>query len=458
MSAIHDPNPLDLMFFVADRAARGLGIPNLNIQIILELGGRLDVVRLRRAVRALLRRHPAAGGRLVVAPLTGRPCWRLAIPTERDLKRIVRVYDDRSAGPAGVHRRIENLYNESITAPDLPPVRFCVLRAEAAGDVLMVRFRHALMDARGATFFLEDLDELYARDTAGAEPDAPAGGADDDYARLAGALPAGRRLRETLAALAGVRQAVPAPAALADPSVPLARAGPLRIVLRHLGAVQTQAVRDAALRVCGFGRFGDFLRACALKALRSVLPRVPDPATPLSTLHLVNHRKRRARAPVCRNLTSAVPLAVSAGMADDLVATADRLRDQMLEHMAGAHAARQFAVLAVLTRLPMALAAAAVRRSWTAAASGGGLFRPPSLPLGLMGAFTRPMETFCGQKLENYYGLATARPRPGYTIDVNLTGSGMNLCGAYYEGLVPRDRIERLLDRTIDLMRRAAPS
>ncbi len=455
--AIHEPNPLDLMFFIADEAARGLGLPNLNIQIILELDGRLDEHRLRRAVGALLRRHPAAGGRLVKTPVSGRPRWRLGQTARDVVERIVRVWEEDAVGPVSLHERIEALYNESIVAPELPPLRVHVLRSAARGDVLMVRFRHALMDARGATFFLEDLDELYAHDAPDALP-APAVADDDAYGRLTGEWPLTRRLRETLAALKTGRRSEAPAATLADPSVPLERAGRLRIVHRRLDPAGMQAVRDAALRVCGFGRFGDFLRACALKALAHALPHTPAPDTSLRTLNLVNHRKRRARTPVCRNLTSAVPLAVSAGSVDDIVATADRLRDQMLAHMAAGFSARQFAVLAQLTRLPIGLAAAVVRRGWTAPAGGGGLFRPPSLPLGLMGAFTRPMETFCTLGLRNYYGMATARPRPGLTIDVNLTERGMNLCGAFYEGLVARTRIERLLDGMIELMRTAAPS
>lgn len=60
------------------------------------------------------------------------------------------------------------------------------------------------------------------------------------------------------------------------------------------------------------------------------------------------------------------------------------------------------------------------------------------------------MPTFCGEGLENYYGFATARPLPGFTIDVNITADRINICGGYYDGLIPSDTMRTLIDGTID--------
>ncbi len=438
MTACHLPNPLDTMFLVADQAAGALDLPPICIHIALHLGGQVEPGRLRAALDALAGRYPPLRGRLTHNPL-GRLRWRICRPGEPAGRVPMRVIE--VAGPQAAEQRLQDIYANSEVEPAEAgrPLALYVLR-QPAGDVLLARIRHGLMDARGATFLLEDLDELYA---AGADTAPPASDETDLFDHLIADVSLRERLRTAARALRR-RPAAPVQQ-LGAQRLESARVGRLRYLRQTLDEQQLQAVQDAALTRCGFGRFGDYVRACGLLAALGALA-TPGPETVLSTYNLINHRKRRRRHPVCRNLTSAVPLGVPARLADDVVATADALRDQTLAAMNEQHSRRQFAALAVLMALPAPLLSGTLRRGWTGQkGASAGLLAPPTLPLGLMGPFSRPMPTFCGQPLENYYGLATARPLPGFTVDINTTGRAMNICVGYHDGLVSTGTMQRWL-------------
>ena len=85
-----DLNPVDYMFYVTGRVLRGFGLADANIQLIIELGGTLDVKRFRRTVAALQRVYPVMASRLVRSDITGRPRWRLDADPP-DLPQVVQV-------------------------------------------------------------------------------------------------------------------------------------------------------------------------------------------------------------------------------------------------------------------------------------------------------------------------------------------------------------------------------
>src|SRR5690606_28712256 len=100
------------------------------------------------------------------------------------------------------------------------------------------------------------------------------------------------------------------------------------LAVRRLDSSEAAALRDAALRTCGFGRVADFVRAAGLCAAHETLGSRSAAAGWYSTLHLVDNRRRRDPGPVCHNVFSTLPVYVPCELAGDRAATADLIRDQ----------------------------------------------------------------------------------------------------------------------------------
>jgi hypothetical protein len=448
---VQRPNPIDLMFFAADQAQRRCGLPGANIQSVLELGGTLNVDRLRAALGLIVRRYPVLGARPCVSLWTGRPYWCLdrPVPPGVHVRHVSPATDDalRQAG--------EDVFAVPVARWPQPPVEFTVLRAAGRGDHLVMRFPHALMDARGAMTVLDELDRLDMERPAAADLATVGDERRRDYAAQFDGLTLGERL----GLLGG--GPLPLPAApgggglfqLAGDPIPR-DLGRVRYTVRALSAADLQRAQDNALRACGPARFGDFLRACGLIALHRLCGRSVSPGTLYSTYNLLDIRPRRAN-PVCWNLTSSLPLAIPARLAVDRRTVADLLREQMLGHLAARTALRSFARLTLLMQPPTAAVAAVIHAGWQP----GRRPRPqhgaaptPSLPLGLIGRFARPMRTFCGVPLVSSHGFRTPLPDTGFALDANMTDTGMNITGAWLEARVDGAMVGALLDELVGVL------
>ena len=440
------PNPLDLLFFAGEQATRRAGLPGVHVHIHMELGGTLDVAGLRRALLDLYRVYPAIGARRELSLVTGRPRWRLDVPAA-DPRRIVRVHTLSPATTAQMQHAAETLLATPLDAANLPPVQFHVFRGLPTGDVLVMRWPHALMDGRGAFTILEELDRLYVErperatlHTAGDED------RDDFNQMLQRYTPLERvkmlrELRQNTAKTGPVIHLSQAP-------IP-ARGGRLRHVLRTLTPQETAQVDETCRRVSGTPLSGDFLRACALGALHEVLRR-PVPADAVYTTNSLLDNRRRQGPAVCWNLTSALPIVVPAAMVEDCQATTALIHRQMIAHVRARSAHRYYAAFALLLRAPTAYVGALLKtnmRSSKPAAKGMGLAQTPSLRLDFIGPFTRPLPTFCGTPLINHYGYSTLLPQPGFALHVNLTRERLNVSGVCMEERVPATLLAELIER-----------
>ncbi|MDM8008300.1 MAG: condensation domain-containing protein [Phycisphaerae bacterium] len=428
------PNPLDLYFFAADQAMRRIGLPGTNIHLCLELDGRVDVDGLNRAVQALWRVYPATGSRLERSRVTGRPRWRLDRPPAAP-SCVVRVCELTHASEHDIHGRIEALLNESIDLRGLPPVRFVVFRGLPEGDRLIARWPHALMDGRGGVTLLEELDRLYrgpadhrACVTVGDE-------SRRDFAELVRDAPLVLKPREVLSSTGNLRPRDWRTVRLSD-GIPLNRLGPVRFMLRRLTPEQTRTAKEVSLRVCGFARFGDFVRACAIRALDRVVPKPLPSHAGYCTLNLIDLRKRRQSAPVCRNLTNALPMYIPARIAQDRRAVADLARDQMAAMLQSRTMLLRLVTVHRFTFLPTSLLVNVLHQRLIATGLRGmpsGMGNAPSLPLGLIGSFSKGMPTFCGAGLTNIYGLRPVPFQTGLSVDVNEAQERLNIAAMYYE-------------------------
>ncbi len=447
VARFQQPNPLDLFFFAADRALRRLGLPGAYIHLCLEMRSRCDIEGLKRALGVLYRVYPAAGSRLECSPITGRPRWRLD-EDPPNLDRVVRVYQLAPATESEWHRQVETLLGCRTDPSGLPPVRFHVFRGLASGDRLVMRWPHAFMDGRGGVTLLEEIDRLYQQKSTPSLASTAGDESRDDFGRLIAGVPHGRNPR---ALLDGTRGAGPSGVRIARlASEPISPGpGPLRCFVRRLSAEQTRRAEEAALRTCGFGRFGDFVRACAIAALHRAMPRPLPTGASYCILNLIDHRKRRHRAPVCRNLTGGLPIFVPVGLASDRRAVADLAREQTAAAIASGAMVRRLVAVQWLTRLPTGLLVHLMHRSMSARHAGllpAGMGNPPSLPLGFIGSFSKRMPTFCGGELVNIFGLRPAPFQSGLSVDVNKAQDRINLAGMFFESRISAAAMNTFLD------------
>jgi len=428
------PNPLDLMFFAFDRAARRLGLPGAFIHFNLELGGQLDVEGLKRTLAAVHRVYPATGSRLEWSPVLGRPRWRLDV-CPPDLDRVVQVHRLRPATEEELQRRIDGLLGTPVDLVNLPPLQFHVFRGLSGGDLLAVRWPHALMDARGGCVVMEEIERLYQT---APDPSALTSAGDelhDDFARLT----AGNRAGQGLALLR--KWVAPDPSrewrnAQLPVAPELGELGPLRSAVRRLSAGEVRRVHEVSRRLCPSVRFGAFLRACAIRALHHLMPRPQRPRTRYSVPYVIEGRERPCRRPVCRNMFNLERVGVPADLAPDRAGVARLLHDRTAEMLAGGPTAGYLATVVRLSRLPTAVVAGLVRRSLTTEPPSwqrGELAEPPSLPMGFLRAFTRDMPTFCGARLLRTYAFRPPLPRVGLAAQVAAEQGQLTICGFYFE-------------------------
>ncbi len=447
MTRYQEPNPLDLYFFAADQAMRRVGLPGTNIHLCLELNGHLDVDGLKRAVQALWRVYPATGARLERSSITGRPRWRLGAPPA-DASCVVRVCEFAATRELDIHGRIEGLLNEPIDLRGLPPVRFVVFRGHSEGDRLVARWPHPLMDGRGGVTLLEELDRLYRGSTDFRSCVTAGDESRRDFAELVREAPLVLKPREVLSSTANLRPQGWRTARLSD-GIPLDRLGAVRFMLRRLTPEQTRTAKQISLRVCGFARFGDFVRACAIRALDRVMPRPLPSDAGYCTLNLIDLRKRRQIAPVCRNLTNALPMYIPARIAQDRKAVADLARDQMATMLQSRTMLLRLATVHRFTFLPTSLLVNVLHHRLVATGLKGlpsGMGNAPSLPLGLIGSFSKGMPTFCGAELTNIYGLRPVPFQTGISVDVNEAQDRINVAAMYYEPAISTTRMAGFLD------------
>ena len=454
MARYQQLNPLDYMFFVGNEVRKRLGLPGVNIQLLLELGAPLDLAGFQRALAGLHRLYPATAARLERAAVSGRPRWRLDV--EPDLRRAVHVRRLSPGTPEELHLQSERLLRGRLDAEQGPALQFHLFRGLAQGDVLVMRWPHALMDARGGMILLEELQRLYEEKPDPGSLTSVGDELRDDVAELIAELSPLERMRTLLGGALGKLPADWEDARLGRGPVVNDGRG-LHYLVRRLGVEQVQQVRDASMRMCGFARMGDYVRACAIQALHHTIPQPLPPQVGYSTRQLVDNRKRRQRAPVCHNFFSALPVYVPAAIADDRRATADMISESTAQALASGLIARRYAAMERMSRVPMSIMAALMARALRAdprSLLARGLGNAPSLPMGFLGSFSRPLPAFCGAQWLDSYGIGVILPHEGFGLNLTTPNDPdrLNVTATYFEPRVTRAVMSSFLDRFVEAL------
>jgi hypothetical protein len=443
------PNPLDLLYLAADAALHRPELPGSNVHLVLELAGALDVAAFTRAVHAAARRYPIIAARRELNLLTSRPRWRLD-PPRADERHVIAVEHVTPATREEWQTRFERMLLEPLDAVRQAPMQFRVFRGLPAGDVLVARWPHGLMDARAGAGLIEEIDRLYTLAPDRATLTSAGDEERDGLAETLAKIPVRQRLRLIRAAWRDHTWRDQRIARLTDAPLP-AHLGALRFLQRRLPAEDAVRVRDVAVRVCGLARLGDYLRACAIRALHESMPTPPPADAVYTTMNFIDRRGRKLKTPGCHNLFNVLPAAVPVTVAHDRRLVADAIRDQMLAHLQADTTTRDLALLWGITRAPTAWLARIMRDRLrpgrTIAARPGA--PAPSLPFGFMAPSARTMPTYCGVPLTNYFG---CRPPPadvGYALEVNMTETRLNATAVCFENRVSPATLGALLDRFV---------
>lgn len=433
------PNPLDLLFFAFDRAGDRLSLPGAFIHMHLELAGQVDVPGLRRAVACLHRLYPVTHSRLEWTTMMGHPRWRLHVPAA-DLQSVVQVHELSPAAPAELSRRIDALLNRRIDARRLPPLRFHVMRGLAEGDLLVIRWPHALMDARGGFIIMETIDRLYREN---ADPSAITSAGDERLNGLerlrqleAGPRPSRDRSRACKPRDAGRDAQLPVCPEFRE-------LGPLKADIRRLDVDECRMAQEVSRRLCPSARFGAFLRACAIRSLDRIMPTFPRGNLRYSVPYVLEAREPPYRSPVCRNLFSLDRLSVPARIASDRAAVAMQLHEGTASMLEAGLQTRHLATAMQIARLPTAVLGVGVRRSLILPPSPwqrGEVSEPPSMPMGFMQAFGQEAQVFCGAQIRYVHAFRPPLPRAGIGIQVIGQQGRLAVCGLCFEA---RERMMR---------------
>ncbi|MCE5333257.1 MAG: condensation domain-containing protein [Desulfobacteraceae bacterium] len=126
-----------------------------QIHVILSFDGRLDFMRLRRALRLCLDAEPILGCRLIYHPIA--PWWESREdPDNPETCRLVRTADSEESVDAFLTAPLDPFAD--------PLVQVRVFRKhEDAGDILVVKICHLIMDGAGGNEFLRLLAANYNR-------------------------------------------------------------------------------------------------------------------------------------------------------------------------------------------------------------------------------------------------------------------------------------------------------
>lgn len=449
MARYQHPNPGDLLFFAADAAQRRVGLPGTTAHIHLHLRGQLDLALLQRAIAGLHRVYPVLAARCAISPRTGWPRWRLDAtpPAPGQVVHVHAVSDNQ------LHPCIETLLNEPIDFVRRVPLELHIFRGPPAGDMLVMRWTHTLMDGGGGLTILQELDRLYretpdlsALQTRGDERR-------DDFRQMLARIPWTRRINTLLTLLS--RRGVGRGAGVQISPARSSQLGThLRYVVRQLTPEKARLVRDNAARVCPTARPSDYVRASALRALHQMMPQPLPRAGRYTLMNYIDNRRHQPGA-VCWNFTTALPIEVPVCLAHDRRRVAESIRAQMEAHRAADTATRDALNLWLITRPPTAYIAAIIRADFGThgtPAARIGMRMPLSLPLGIMGPFAQPLPTFCGVEVANYYAFRAPVPQPGFAVDVHLTEDRLNVVGTCLESCVPLETLTALVDRFVDAL------
>ena len=383
---------------------------------VLRLGPGFDAARFRSAVGRVAAASPLAAARLRHAP-AAIPHWEWTEKT-----RAVFPVEEHAAGTeAGTF--CERRLNEAADAP----VRFDVLPQTAGATVLVMCWRHFLLDGKGAELLLAEIARL-ADDTGATAREASWTLAPARAAGWRARLGEAERFKDHFYKNARLRIGS---LGGAEP-----RAGAARFALEHFSAEETARLAARASAVTrGLFSLAWFL-AVTVRAHRAVFLRRGAEPESYQASCAVQERKRGARHPIWQNRVSQLFFCLQPGEAADLMTAAGALHAQFTA-LTHARMPQAFAAMTGLfRRLPTAWYLRFIRRN-----SGGHI---TSFFYSHTGHFLPECARLAGAAVEDGWHVPSVSAPPGTGVFFSERGGRLTATVAWRESAVSEDEIALL--------------
>lgn len=373
----------------------------------LDLGAGLDVAALRSAAERLAEASPVAAGRLKKMPF-GLPRWQWE--EGAPIEFAVREH------PIGVCW--EEIAERRLIGAIAAPVSFDVIPHDG-GAMLLLRWRHSLLDGKGVELFLAEIARLADDPTASAQ------------AASWGTVTV--RPRGWRAALAETTKFKDYYYRLAEQGIrPLGGGGPRpggpRFHVERFSRAESEQLAQRAAEISrGLFQVGWFL-AAAMRAHRRVLAARGERAASIQANCAVQERKRGARRPIWQNHVTQLFFGLRLDQLDDLDGAAALLHEQFAE-MSRQRLEAAFAVTALMfRRLPSWFWMWMVRRN-----TGGHI---TSFFFSHTGECLPECVTFCGAPIRHAWHIPTVSQPPGIGIFFGQRAGRLTVTVSWREGVL----------------------
>lgn len=376
---------------------------------VLRLGRGFDVDALRSAAERLAEHSPIADGWLRTSWF-GVPRWEWKPGTRAVFPIVVH------AGPPG------DLAHHRLNEPSYEPIRFDVLSGAEGDTVLILRWRHLLLDGKGAELLLGELARL-AADPAAAPERA------DSWGPI---TPAPSGWRDLLGEAEKFKDHFYDLASTSIRSLGGAqpRAGIARFYIEEFSLEESARIMARAGEIFQIGWF----LAVAMRVHQAVLLARGEEAESYQAGCAVQERKRGARHPIWQNHVSQLFFRLLSTQLGDLPAAARLLHEQFAAQTKS-RLEKAFAVMSrFLRRMPRPLYLRMLRKN-----SHGHL---TSFFFSHTGEFLPECQTFCGAPVENGWHVPSVCQPPGTGLFFSQRDGQLTATFSWREGSLREGELE----------------
>jgi hypothetical protein len=382
---------------------------------VLELGEGFDVMALRSAAERLAAASPVVSGRLKKMPF-GVPRWQWE--TGDSVEFPVREHHHGD--------RWEEIAELNLAADISAPVSFDFIPRDG-GAMLLLRWRHSLLDGKGAELFLAEIARLASEPTAEARA--------ESWGPIT-QRPKGWRVALGESEKFKCHFYKLAEQAIRSLSDARPKAGAARFYIERFSAAESGQIAARAAEVShGLFHLGWFL-AVAMRAHCGVLEVRGKKPESFQASCAVQERKRGARHPIWQNQLSQLFFSLRPDQLDDLVGAAQLLQEQF-EEMSRQRLDGAFAVMARAFRhLPTWFLLRILRKS-----SSGHI---TSFFFSHTGECLPECNTFCNAPIEHAWHIPTVIQPPGTGIFFSQRTGRVTATFSWREGVLREDEFEAL--------------
>lgn len=430
-------NAADRLMLVAHNALRSVGHGGFQCQAHVWCAGRIDVNRLKSALKRLQAYYPVITARLQESGWRTVPSWVFrpgAVPhlTEKDIPTSNAV-DVRTYG--------EGLFAEPMNLDRADPVAFHLLHLPDGQDVFMLHFNHVLMDGKAPEFLLKELSRCFDEADDGAAvltPLEPTG--QDDFANHLFRYPRKRRIKAALSVIRANIRWPERPIIMTPPDRMDWQCQPYGIAVLHMTDEQTQRVKARSKKICGFQNLTPLILSSAFRTVARLTPHPQSGSSLFQTDVPLNLRPPGRMSPIFRNFMSFVQMEIRRDDLSDRDAASRKLYQHMRSQISRSMDLGNEQLMSAFAPSAFLLAQHIKSRAKK---------MPSTFGFGFLGPLVAGLEQFCGQEATMIYAVNSALSPPGITLQVNEFRGRLNAMISYIVGPVSRNTADDFLDTLV---------